>query len=154
MNQKFEGKILILLGMKYNEVIYNEFFNDLFESKQLEQIEDRYYLDSPLKGISLTFSSELKIITIHLYSEGVQGFQQDKDNGIDGLKFHMSQKQVHNIFGKPNKSGKAGIDPILGQLFPGNLYQHENTSVHCEYSDDFQKIRLITISIPEYESEK
>ncbi|MBW4536921.1 MAG: hypothetical protein KME09_23605 [Pleurocapsa minor HA4230-MV1] len=146
MSKKLEGELLTFSGMSYEDVVSNDLFNSLFQSKQLEQIEDRYYLDSPTKGISLILFSNLKIKTFHLYAEGIQGYKQYTNDDIFKVSFNMPQEQVHKIFGQPDKSGKAERIPILGQSFPWEIYEFENAKLHFEYSNDFQKIRLITVS--------
>ncbi len=133
------------LGMRKGDPALSEFFRQL-GTPQENTIEHLNYLDFLIDGICFLFNKEMIIISIFLYSEGIEYHSSFKREMPSGLQFSQSRTQVRQALPPPCRSGGGQIG-MLGRLVkPWDKFQLNNTFITVTYSQDQNNIDLITIS--------
>jgi hypothetical protein len=96
--------------------------------------------EQPIGGRSL-------LAAIHLYSEGFEKFDEFKGELPSHLSFKDSRDDVRLKLGSPSESG--GGKRALGRLWPRwDRYDYETHSFGVQYSDDLNRVDMITLIAP------
>jgi len=63
--------------------------------------------------------------------------------------FAMGRRQVLERLGTPEKSGRAGQIPVLGNFGAWDLFRLPRFSLHVQYRVDRDEIDMITLMVPD-----
>ncbi|MGE0052391.1 MAG: hypothetical protein AB7S49_12805 [Arcobacter sp.] len=115
------NKVISLFGKEYRDSELVEFFQkdgldivknvqDYMKTDDYEGAESSVYVEYPLRGYSLVFEDELDFfdiadgvygesgryyfICIHIYAQGVDGYNQYKEEIVNGIKITDSNEEV------------------------------------------------------------
>jgi len=143
-------ELLKWIDKNLDEVKTTLLFGKYFDSINLENVEDEYYLINPNLGIDIMLTPELFLKSIHFYSGSQERVQPFVDKLPFALDFSFTQEYTRQLLGKPNEFGGRG-HVLLNQKIPfWDRYEMDGFSVHLQFSDDKSNIELITIDSLKY----
>jgi hypothetical protein len=87
--------------------------------------------------------------TVFLYVEKADGFAAFPGPLPYKIPVEANRTEVRRLLGKPEKSGKAFKDKILGPQRAWDRFAVDSICVHIEYSDAELKVSLITLMTEE-----
>ena len=90
-----------------------------------------------------------RLNTVFLYVEKADGFAAFPGPLPYKIPAEASRTEVRRLLGKPEKSGKAFKDKILGPQRAWDRFAMESIFIHIEYSDAELKLSLITLMTEE-----
>lgn len=97
-----------------------------------------YYQFRP-KGMCLSFDVTDKLKSVHLYSEGSDGYRQYKGELPFGLSFQLSRREVESVIGKPEDVGGGDVVNYIS-FYTGCAIEYNSMK-----SDNMDaRIRIIT----------
>lgn len=97
------------------------------------------------EGLQISFDKKRKVDTIHIFSEGIQGYGQYSSALPIGLSFHMSRDETRAVLGTPSQMG-GPIKALIGEdVFFWDRWDAINFVLHFQYAEDKDSITLITI---------
>lgn len=104
-------------------------FKKYFDGIEIIEDEGRNYLFNPKFGIDIVLSDDLKVQSIHFFSE-----QKRKNKEFNGsmpfnLNFSMNRSIVKQILGIPNKTG-GGYTNMLGKIPFWDKYLFSGYGLH------------------------
>lgn len=112
-----------------------------------ELIGDESYIQLPNEGLSFVLPDGVRIVSIHFYAEGRDGYAGYKGGVLGGVSFAMSRTAVRELLGLPESFKDAYTVPILGKMPAWDLFSKDGYSIHVEYDVSEKSASLITISI-------
>ncbi len=149
---KTSSAIASIFGKKLSELETDELFQKLSEGARLKKIDNYHYLNGKKKKVELVFDEEKNLIAIHLHSDKHFSLEFLFGDSFANLNFMCPKAQVNKLLGTPSLNG-AGIEiPILGKSTPWDKYLFEDFSIRFEYSDDNNKIIMISILSPNWKN--
>ncbi|MFZ6012491.1 MAG: hypothetical protein ACOYXT_19265 [Bacteroidota bacterium] len=133
-----------ILGKRVNDVLINNSeysieYNDLGAD---ENIEPTWIVKAKDGRYEMMLSIDKTIKTIFIFPV------QDK---LDGFDFEASRGRTFIIekWGPPSKSGQEMVLPILGRKGGFDRYDYGDYSIHFEYTLGEQRIKKITLMLPD-----
>jgi hypothetical protein len=90
-----------------------------------------------------------RVNTIFLYVEKADGFAAFPGPLPYKIPVEANRTEVRRLLGKPEKSGKAFKDKILGPQHAWDRFAVDSICIHIEYSDAELKVSLITLMTEE-----
>jgi len=136
----------------FTEISNTPLFQVYFSDIKLEKIEDQFILENLSKGIDAIFTAELRLSSIHLYSEGYMKAQAFNGHLPCNLLFSFTRKQVEMLLGTPTVSGGGHSSIVLGYVPAWDKYYLETYSIHLTYSGN-GSIILISIGTLKFEED-
>jgi hypothetical protein len=127
------------------EINKNQYFLTLFDSTEIQFIEDKGYLFNSIKGINTVISNKNVIQSIHLFSGKDLKNCRFKDELPNDLNFEMDIKSVLELLGFPNRNG-GGYKDIFGEVPLWNKYYFDGYVLHIQYTSFDKSIDMVTIS--------
>lgn len=128
-NDKFSDA----LGNSIDTLNKKPLISSYFESQEIEEIGDCFYITNKKKGIGFVFDQFKILIAIHFHSRA-KGYDTFEDALPYNITFEDNIETVHNKLGLKNfDSGGGEVLPILG---PSNLWRRYN------YSDYYLNIEF------------
>lgn len=137
-------EIINWIDKSLKKVFDNTLFNEYFFNKEMTECGNTFYLINKSKGIELVMSNEFIITSIHLFSGEDGNYQAFKEDLPFKLKFSFTKDDIHELFGKPNKSGGGHKSLFLEFIANWDKYYFDNYSLHFQYSKT--RIEIITIA--------
>jgi len=117
----------------------------VFEEPDRELPDDGgSYIQKKL-GLCAALEIDGTIGTLFFYSAGHHGFSQFAEALPHELSFAFSQSKAREILGEPNRSGGPVRSLIPGDLIYWDRWDYGRSSIHCEYPEDRESIRMITL---------
>lgn len=86
-----------------------------------------------------------RVVTIFLYSEAAEGFAAFPRPLPFGVPRGATRTEVRLFEVKPERSGKASTDDILGPRGAWDRFAVESIRVHFEYTHPGLQVKLVTI---------
>jgi hypothetical protein len=142
MSQTFESPIFGYLGQLWNQV---DIYSTTFNSAESEVMGESNYLNARDSGMSFALDKKLKVESIFLYTNGVEGFRQYSGKLPGGISFEMSRIQVRKMLGESSFSGEAGGTGLMAIDFSFDRYESDAYYIRFEYTEKDAHIRLVTI---------
>lgn len=102
--------------------------------------EQRIYYEFTEQYITLQCNPK-EIINVIFLDEGFNHLS----SFLPKASFSMSQNEIRENLGTPNKSGGKNIHPILGEYGNWDLFSQKDYSIHFEYHYSSDKLKLVTI---------
>lgn len=97
------------------------------------------------EGLQISFDKKRQVNTIHIFSEGVQGYGQYSSALPMGLSFRMSRDETRALLGPPSQMG-GPIRAIIGEdVIFWDRWDAKNFVLHLQYTEDKNSVTLITI---------
>jgi hypothetical protein len=90
-----------------------------------------------------------RVNTVFLHVEKADGFAAFAGPLPYKIPVEASRTEVRRLLGKPEKSGKAYKDKILGPQRAWDRFAMDSIFIHIEYSDAELKVSLITLMTEE-----
>ena len=90
-----------------------------------------------------------RVNTVFLYVEKAAGFAAVPGVLPYKIPVEANRTEVRRLLGKPEKSGKAFKDKILGPQRAWDRFAVDSICIHIEYSDAELKVSLITLMTEE-----
>jgi hypothetical protein len=100
------------LGEKYDILIKDIMFFDMFYEFGIKKIEGEYYIEAFGKGIDLVFSKSSNLISIHFHKSGIYGTYMGELPKF--INFEMSRKLINTHLGSSNNSGGGEFISLYG----------------------------------------
>jgi hypothetical protein len=142
MAQLFASPIFSYLGQLWNQV---EIYSTMFNSAVPKVMGESKYLNSLDAGISFALDKKLKVESIFLYADGVEGFKQYSEELPGGISFEMSRSEVRKALGEPSFSTEVGGIGLMAIDFALDRYESDTNYICFEYTEKDAHIRLVTI---------
>ena len=136
-------QLIEFLGRSWKSAKVQELANDFLDNLESSQVEDRLYYEFRKNGLALATDANMRVESVHAYSEGKDGFDRYEGELPSGLMMTDGAKDVRKKMGEPSKSGDAQYIPMLGRSATWDRYDFEEYSVHVEYCEG--KISMITL---------
>ncbi|MEN2425423.1 hypothetical protein [Chromobacterium vaccinii] len=139
-------KPIDLLGHSYSHLVNSKAFSP-FNPSAPERIGEESYVEIFEVGVSLVLPDGVIVETVHLHSQGHEGYIQFGGELPDGLSFDMDRQHVRSLLGEPYAYSDGVEVIILGKKPAWDAYKRNGYHLHVEYSDDRSSIRLITLNL-------
>lgn len=139
------------INKRLDDLIFETEFNYFFNTIDLEEIEDSYYLTNKSKGIELVFSRDKVATSIHLFSKIDGDYNCFNEALPNGLQFSDTRQIVHTKLGKPDIKGGGISDIYMSYIHEWDKYYFQEFSLHLEYNENNNGIRILTIGSLELE---
>jgi hypothetical protein len=134
------------IDKRVNEVKQSFPFEEYFNSIDLEKGTDVLFMFNPLLGIDLILNNRSIIKSVHFYSEkDSDGIKAFKGKLPFNLEFNFSRSHSREKLGIPNQVGGGDFSFLYGITPPWDKYFYEAFNLHLQFSEDQNKIDLITI---------
>jgi hypothetical protein len=139
-----------LIGLHAKDLRLLDFLRRLGEEPQIfEMMEDDPSESGVLVfkkvGLQISFDKERKVNTIHVFSEGMQGYGQYSGALPMGLSFQMNRKATIALLGKPSRTG-GPVKAILGKnVHYWDRWDSESFVLHLMYPEKKDSITELTI---------
>ncbi len=143
------AKLLSILGKKTTGVA----FQGLLKADQLKVQRERgtasgepgiaYY--SGKKAGYQVLSSDDRVACIFLYVEQDEGFSPFPGSLPYGIERGATRVATRRLLGKPESSGKASVDSLLGPQGAWDRFVIESVYVHLEYSNPGLEVTRVTL---------
>lgn len=143
------AKLLSILGRKTTGAA----FQGILKADQLKVQRERgtargepviaYY--SGKKAGYQVLTSDDRVVCIFLHVERDEGFSPFPGSLPYGIERGATRTATRRLLGKPESSGKAGIDSLLGPQCAWDRFVLESTFVHIEYSSPGLQVHQITL---------
>ena len=88
---------------------------------------------------------EGRVVAVFLYVENADGFSSFPDSLPYDVPRDASRTEVRRLLGKPEQSGKAMKDKILGPQGAWDRFAVDSVRIHFEYTDPGLLISRITL---------
>ncbi len=137
------------LGEKYNILIKDIMFFDMFYDFEIKKIEGEYYIEAFGKGIDLVFSKSTNLISIHFHRSGIYG--KYKGELPKFINFEMNRELINTHLGSSNSSGGGEFVRPYGIIPYWDKYYYGNFSLHIQYNLEMSEIELITLELSDNE---
>lgn len=123
-----------------NEINKTSVFLNFFGNIDLEQIEDRLYLENEEQGIDIVLSLDFIITSVH-----VKLIRDDKKLP-NSLEFGMTKLQVEKTLGEAQRNG-GGFTDVFGEIPFWLKYYLEGYSLHIQFRSESigGEIEMITL---------
>jgi hypothetical protein len=86
-----------------------------------------------------------RVVSVFLYVEAEDGYWAFSSPLPFELKRGATRTEVRRLLGKPQHSGKAEVDDLLGPQGPWDRFSVDEISVHIEYSNPGLLISKLTL---------
>jgi hypothetical protein len=103
------------------------------------------YLDAKQAGISFPLSRKHTVQSVHLYSEGVEGFKAYQSALPAGLTFASSRAEVRAALGEPVKSVEPGGVGIMAIEHSLDRFEAGEYYLSIQYCAGDKTILLVTL---------
>ncbi|MEO6998854.1 MAG: hypothetical protein ABI112_12290 [Terracoccus sp.] len=134
-----------------NELRKTHLFKDYFDKVEIIEGVNSKYLTNKAKGIEIVISIHYKVTSIHLFSGTVGDYRRFDQELPFNVKFSLSRKDIHEIFGTPNKSGGGVKSLYVEFILPWDKYFFEAYSIHFQYKNEtINKITIGSLKLEEY----
>lgn len=90
-------------------------------------------------------AEEGRVVAVFLYVEKADGFSAFPDSLPYDVPRDATRTEVRRLLGKPEHSGKAMNDKILGPQSAWDRFALDSVRIHFEYTDPGLQISLITL---------
>lgn len=140
------------INKRLADLVSENEFSFFFTGIDLIKIENSFYLTNKSKGIELVLSIDKTITSVHFFSKIERSYSCFSLILPKELEFSDSRLIVQSKLGKPNRSGGGVNDLYLGYIHAWDKYYFQEYSLHLEYSENNDTIRIITIGSLELES--
>ncbi len=149
---KKECKLLIMnrsmikmLGKEIISQAVQEFISASKPDPAIETIEGRTYYEFFENGLGLQFDDGNRLISIQLFSEGLDSYREYSEPFENGMSFEMSKGDIKKLLGRPTNTGGGENIPVLGPRLPWVLFVYEDHALHIQFSIERDSIQLITL---------
>ena len=138
---------LNLMNASLEEVLDCDYFQPI--NTGLISKADTLSVSYKNKGIEFTFDENQRVKTIHTHSSKDEGFDEFVYLLPNDLNFSLSQHDVRNKLGIPNKITSGLTVPVLGKMPDADIYYFGDYSMAIVYNNDLKSILRITLMTPE-----
>ena len=138
-------ELLEWIDKPISEVKDSLLYGKYFDSILLENAGDICFLLNAQLGVDVIFRDDLSIKAIHFYSGKQTGVNQFTDKLPLGLSFGNSRNQARSVLGDPLETGGGSHSVLYGTASPWDKYIYENFSLQLQFSENNDRIHLITI---------
>ena len=84
---------------------------------------------------------------MHLFLEATNEYWPFVGVLVSGLTPGSTREEVSQRLGRPSRSGEAMTLPILGRQGSWDRYDGEKVSIHFQYAESEDRIRLVTLMV-------
>lgn len=137
-----------LLGKPWLASEVQAFVTSFPSEAKVTTIEDRTYHEFREAGFTITTNQGGRVIGLHLYSIGREGFHGFAGGLPAGLTMTATKTEVNERLGRPDRTGGGEVTP-LGIAGVWERYDLAQCSVHVEYQESGRHIGLVTLMAPE-----
>jgi hypothetical protein len=135
-----------LLGQQSDSVEMKAFVAKLGTTPEVQKFNDRYYYSFKSQGISLCFDKITNaLLTIFLYSEGVDNYRQFQGELPFGLSFKSTPKELEAILGVPYYNSRSAPCGSLGYYYD---YKSKGLQITFDCQSQIQHFALDTPTSP------
>lgn len=144
-------EIINWIDKSLKDVFDTTLFKKYFYNEEITEGVNTYYLTNKSKGIEIVTSKDSIITSIHLFSGDDGDYQAFKDDLPFKVKFSFNEDDIHEVFGKPNKSGGGHRSLYLEFIPTWDKYYFDNYSLHFQYSKkSIEAITIASLKLEEY----
>lgn len=134
------------LSKSKNKLETDPLFQEIFSNATYRKVLDMKYLISTKNGTNAVFSLNDELVTLQLYRQGMDDYEQFKWELPHKLHFGMDRTQIRALLGKPDESKEAVKDhPMLGDIEAFDRFVFEDHSIHFRYADKSYLPNIISI---------
>ncbi len=103
------------------------------------------YLDAKAAGIEFALHADHSVRAVHLYAQGVEGFEAYAEPLPAGLTLSNSRADVRAALGEPVMSMDAGGTGLMAIEFAFDRYEAGGHYLRFAYENGESAVRLVTI---------
>lgn len=146
-------KLLSLVGKSIKIAAFQALVKaDRLKATKEEDLEEGQPIETTYVGKKLgyeilTFSG--RVATLFLYAKSFDGFTAFPGIFPYGVESGATRAEVRKLLGKPERSGKAFKDPILGPQGAWDRFVIDSIRVHFEYTNPELQVKMVTLMTEE-----
>lgn len=140
-----KNNLIGMLGLTLDDVATSTFLLGLNEKPKMSQIEDRFYMELPVSGLSFDADADRRVRAVFLHSAGKDGYQEYAGLLPECLLFSDSREAVLARLGKPSDSGGGKFIHFFGIAPRWDRFDQDSFFLHVQYANGEKSIELVTI---------